>query len=115
MHPRLVLDAAGQPALNPAGHVQYQLEEGLLTSQAVSEVVSGGQVLGSIVMFSLIYGLLFAVWLYVLNHKIQAGPQPVALAGHTTRAGFEEATAARTIHLASMSEAKDQPPRDGEK
>lgn len=46
------------------------------TSEGLSESVSAGQVLGSIIMFSIIYSLLFCVWLYVTNHKIQAGPEP---------------------------------------
>jgi cytochrome d ubiquinol oxidase subunit I len=32
-------------------------------------------VLGSIVMFAVIYALLFAVWVFVLNGKIQHGPE----------------------------------------
>jgi cytochrome d ubiquinol oxidase subunit I len=47
---------------------------GLRTSDGVSEVVTAEQVLGSIVMFGLLYGLLLVLWLYVLNGKIQAGP-----------------------------------------
>ena len=43
---------------------------------AVSEVVTSGQVLGSIVLFSVIYILLGALWIYVLNRKIQHGPEP---------------------------------------
>lgn len=51
----------------------------LRTNQAVSESVTGGMVVSSIVMFGLIYLLLFAVWVYVLNSKIQHGPEPVSL------------------------------------
>ena len=47
---------------------------GLRTSDAVSEVVRAEQVLGSIIMFGLIYLLLFVLWLYLLNNKIQHGP-----------------------------------------
>jgi len=112
VHPEVLRAPDGEPILNAAGQIQYRLEQGLLTSDAVSEVVSGGQVLGSIVMFSLIYALLFAVWIYGLNHKIQTGPIPVRLGGPTTRAGIEEAAASRTLHEDTMSEAKDE--RDGE-
>jgi cytochrome d ubiquinol oxidase subunit I len=108
VHPRVVRAASGEPMLDSAGLIQYRLEEGLLTRHAVSEVVSGGQVLASIAMFSVIYGLLFWLWLYVLNHKIQAGPQPVTPAARTTGRGLEEAAAGRTIHEASLSEAKDE-------
>jgi cytochrome d ubiquinol oxidase subunit I len=38
------------------------------------KVVTGAQVLSSILMFGFIYLLLFVVWVYVLNSKIQHGP-----------------------------------------
>jgi cytochrome d ubiquinol oxidase subunit I len=108
VHPRVVRDPGGEPALDGAGLIQYRMEEGLTTRDAVSEVIDGRQVLASIVMFSVIYGLLFWIWLFVLNHKIQAGPQPVTPAARTTGRGLEESAAARTIHEASLSEAKDE-------
>jgi cytochrome d ubiquinol oxidase subunit I len=49
----------------------------LRTSDALSKSVTAGQVLGSIVMFTAIYALLLAVFLFILNNKIQAGPAPV--------------------------------------
>ena len=52
----------------------------LRTSDAFSPSVSAGEVLASIVMFSLIYLLLFAVWVYVIHSKIQHGPDPADLA-----------------------------------
>ncbi len=51
----------------------------LRTSDAVSKVVPGGQILASIVMFSIIYVLLFVVWIYVLHNKITHGPDEPAL------------------------------------
>ncbi len=50
---------------------------GLRTSEAISEVVSGGEVLGSIIMFGVMYALLFIIWVWVLNNKIQHGPDPM--------------------------------------
>lgn len=50
----------------------------LRTSDAVSRAITAGMVLGSIVLFALIYLLLFAVWIFVLNDKIQHGPEPAA-------------------------------------
>ncbi len=113
VHPRLIRGADGTPLLDAAGQVQYRLEEGLLTGNAVSEVVSPGQVIGSMIMFSFIYALLFAIWIFVLNHKIQTGPAPIRVGRRTTLAGFEEAAASRTVHEDSMSEAKKD--RDGNK
>ena len=50
--------------------------EGLRTSAGVSNrrVVTAPQVLSSILMFGFVYVLLFLVWVYVLNDKIQHGP-----------------------------------------
>ncbi|MDX1762901.1 MAG: cytochrome ubiquinol oxidase subunit I [bacterium] len=47
---------------------------GLRTAQALSEAVSRGEVAGSIIMFGLVYALLFSLWFYILNSKIQHGP-----------------------------------------
>lgn len=47
---------------------------GLRTAQALSETVSRGEVLGSILMFAVVYVLLFSLWFYILNSKIQRGP-----------------------------------------
>ena len=53
------------------------MQGGLRTIEGISNsnVVSKEQVIGSIVMFCVIYALLFAVWVYVLNSKIQHGPE----------------------------------------
>ena len=107
VHPNVVRDASGAPQFDAAGMIVYNLQEALMTRNAVSEAVSGGQVLGSIIMFTLIYGLLFWIWLYVLNDKIQKGPKPVVI-GPTTHGGWLASSAARTLHEDSMSEAKDR-------
>ncbi|MFK8112479.1 MAG: cytochrome ubiquinol oxidase subunit I [Rubripirellula sp.] len=53
---------------------------GLRTADGLSESVTAEQVLSSIIMFGIIYSLLFAVWVFVLNQKIQHGPEsPEAL------------------------------------
>lgn len=51
--------------------IVYQL---LRTSQGVSLSISAGQVLGSLIMFVCIYALLFALFIFLLNRKIQGGP-----------------------------------------
>ena len=48
--------------------------DGLRTSDAVSGSVTSEMVVGSIIMFGIIYLLLVMVWGFVLNTKIQAGP-----------------------------------------
>ena len=51
----------------------------LRTSDALSKVVSGGQIITSLILFSLVYALLFAVFIFLLNHKIQHGPDEADL------------------------------------
>ncbi|MEW6338787.1 MAG: cytochrome ubiquinol oxidase subunit I [Acidobacteriota bacterium] len=46
----------------------------LRTQDGVSKAVGANAVLTSIVMFSVIYLMLFAVWVFVLNDKIHHGP-----------------------------------------
>jgi cytochrome d ubiquinol oxidase subunit I len=46
----------------------------LRTADAVSPVLTGTQVLLSLVMFALLYALLFSLFLFLLNGKIQEGP-----------------------------------------
>ncbi|MCB0839264.1 MAG: cytochrome ubiquinol oxidase subunit I, partial [Bacteroidetes bacterium] len=54
---------------------QPWIVQGLLkTSEAVSPSVSGGMVLSSLIMFLIMYGLLFWVWVYVLDKEIKHGP-----------------------------------------
>jgi cytochrome d ubiquinol oxidase subunit I len=68
----------------------------LRTSDGLSEAVSRGQTLGSMLMFLLIYGLLFAIWLHVLNDKIQRGPEPMQAPPTTTGRGLAEVSGLRT-------------------
>jgi cytochrome d ubiquinol oxidase subunit I len=49
----------------------------LRTSDALSKVVTEGQIWFSILLFILIYTLLFVLFLYLLNEKIKHGPEPV--------------------------------------
>jgi cytochrome d ubiquinol oxidase subunit I len=107
VHPNVIRDASGQPAFDADGFLAYRLEEGLLTRDAVSESVGATAVLGSLVMFGLIYALLFWVWIYVLNDKIRKGPQPVQSPERTTAQSVLASTAGRTLHQESMSEAKE--------
>lgn len=44
------------------------------TPEGLSKAVKADQVLISIIMFSIIYVLLFMVWVFVIHHKIKQGP-----------------------------------------
>jgi cytochrome d ubiquinol oxidase subunit I len=51
----------------------------LRTKDALSPTVKGGEVLFSLILFTLVYLLLFVLFIYLLNKKIKKGPQD---AGH---------------------------------
>lgn len=65
----------------------------LRTNDAISKAVVGEQILISILMFSFVYILLFAVWVFVMNSKIQHGPDPIEMPTETTEGGLLEAAA----------------------
>jgi len=82
----LTLSVLGPQIANQAGWfaaevgrqpwIVYKL---LRTSDALSKVVTANQVVASMVMFMTVYALLFAAFLYLLNDKIQHGPDETDL------------------------------------
>jgi cytochrome d ubiquinol oxidase subunit I len=77
----LVLSVLGPQLANQAGWFAAEVGRqpwivyGLLrTSQGLSAVVKADTVLAAIILFSAVYLLLFAVFIYLLNDKIQHGP-----------------------------------------
>jgi cytochrome d ubiquinol oxidase subunit I len=89
----------------------------LRTSQSVSANVPAAHILGSIFMFGVIYLLLFAVWLYVLNDKIQHGPEdidrfvPPSQAAEPEPLKVADVAAAMAGKDGSMTMAKQETPR----
>lgn len=77
VHPPVPRDASGELLLGPEGTVVYDEEVSLRTTAGVSKTVAAEQVLSSLILFGFVYGLLFLVWIYVLNEKIQHGPDPL--------------------------------------
>lgn len=82
----LVLSVLGPQLANQAGWFaaemgrQPWIVHGLMrTSEGLSAVVKAEAVLGSLILFTLIYLLLFAVFVYLLNDKIQHGPDEADL------------------------------------
>ena len=70
----------------------------LRTDEAFSKVVAAEQIVISIILFTVIYLMLFAVWVFVLNAKIIEGPDDASLRhpdddGHKGEKGFFEAAA----------------------
>lgn len=84
------------------------------TAHGISPRVKPGEILTSVVMFCLVYVPLFAVWLYVLNDRIQRGPEDTAMPGRTTAGGLMEAASRLETDDFSMTMAKDQPRQAGE-
>ena len=78
----------------------------LRTAEAVSRNLAASQVLGSIIMFGVIYALLFAVWVFLLNDKIQKGPEPVSVAGKPSFADALEVASRYAGHSDSLTESK---------
>lgn len=83
----LVLSVLGPQLANQLGWASAEVGRqpwivyGLLrTSEAYSKVVSADAIIASLVMFGLVYALLFAVFVFLLNHKIQHGPDEADLA-----------------------------------
>jgi cytochrome d ubiquinol oxidase subunit I len=108
VYPPIERTASGAFQLDASGMLKVRAEEGLRTLHSVSESLKGPEVLGSILMFSFIYLLLFILWIYVLDMKIKKGPVPVGKwPEHTTEEGFLSTIASRTEHAASLTEAKD--------
>jgi cytochrome d ubiquinol oxidase subunit I len=68
----------------------------------VSESVSSQEVLTSIILFGVIYLLLGAVWVFVLNHKIQTGPSALEPGSRNLR----DAVTALADRHHSLTEAK---------
>lgn len=62
--------------------VVYKL---LRTSQALSEAVTAGQVVFSLILFTFVYLLLFALFIYLLNKKIVHGPYAHGHDDHSPR------------------------------
>ncbi len=102
----LVFAVLGPIAANQLGWVAAEVGRqpwvvyGLLrTSDATSKSVPAGQVLASLVMFGVIYALLLAVYVFVLNAKIQHGPDEAAAPpAATTGEGLLAAAGSLTGH-----------------
>jgi cytochrome d ubiquinol oxidase subunit I len=120
-----VFAVVGPVAANQLGWVSAEVGRqpwvvyGLLrTPDGLSKVVGADAILGSIAMFTLIYALLFAVWVFVLNDKIKHGPQEVVVvAGTTTAEGLLEAAGRLKAHRGYSMTETDAPEKkagDGE-
>jgi cytochrome d ubiquinol oxidase subunit I len=109
-----VFAVLGGYAANQAGWIAAEVGRqpwvvyGLLrTSDGISKAVVGEQVLISIAMFSFVYILLFAVWVFVMNSKIKHGPEDFTMPTETTEGGLLE-VAARKVNPSGYSMMYDE-------
>lgn len=98
----------GDVVVGPDGFVNYKPGTGLRTTDAVSRSVGSEQVIASIIGFGLVYSLLFVVWIWVLHHKISAGPEgiPEPPAGETDLREILDVAAERGKLAASATATK---------
>ena len=71
---------------------------GMRTADGLSESVTAQQVLSSIILFGVIYSLLFAIWVFVLNNKIQHGPETVEELAEHKRSLLKESLSEAISH-----------------
>lgn len=62
-----------------------------------------GEVLTLIILFGLVYLGLGALWLSVMNDKIQHGPEPVGTPAHPPTSGLIDAAAAHEDEAGASS------------
>lgn len=106
VHPPVTWTADGTDVVvGPEGRVVYDERLGLRTLEAASPNVSARQVLGSLFGFGFIYLALGAVWVFVLDRKIEHGPDEAAPPPGGTREGALEAAALRAVHEGRMTDA----------
>lgn len=101
----LVFAVVGPYVANQAGWVAAEVgrqpwivQDILKTSEAYSPSVPASSILGSIIMFGLIYLLLFVLFIYLLDAKIKHGPDLPVAHELTTEHGFLDSAAKRTGH-----------------
>lgn len=110
----LVLSVLGPQIANQLGWFAAEVGRqpwivyGLMrTSEGLSPVVGAGLVLSSLILFSLVYLLLFALFVYLLNDKIQHGPEEADLQPTGTLA---RASALRGSEASKGTEPDGDPP-----
>jgi cytochrome d ubiquinol oxidase subunit I len=103
VHPPVEWTADGADlVVDGDGFVAYDEREGLRTVDGVSPSVRADQVLGSLIGFGAVYLGLGAVWLFVLDRKIKAGPEPPGEHAPPRREDLLRAVGRRALHEGRM-------------
>lgn len=93
VHPPVEWDESGSD-LNLAADGFYKYDEslGLRTKNSVSAAVSPAEAKSSLILFTILYLALAAVWIMVLDRKIRLGPEPFQRPGDEVEDGYRKAT-----------------------
>ncbi len=93
VHPPVVWDSSGSDLkLAADGFYQYDESLGLRTINSVSVAVSPAEAKTSLILFTILYLALAAVWIMVLDRKIRLGPEPAQLPEGEVEKGYRKAT-----------------------
>ena len=107
VHPPVEWDESGYDLKRtPDGFYQYDEELGLRTKNSVSVSVSPNEARASLILFTILYLALAAVWIMVLDRKIRLGPEPFHQPGEDVEEGFRKATIDRQHARLSEGEAE---------
>lgn len=104
------VDQVGFPDKPGEGKIVMDETDAMRTANAYSGSVKGHQVLTSVVMFSLVYLLLFVLWVRVLHAKISHGPEmPVQPPAETKPEALLDAAALRADPAGDSLSDAEQP------
>jgi len=85
-------DSGDDLVVGADGFVQYDESEGLRTNNSISASVTPAEALTSLILFSILYLALLAVWVFVLDRKIRKGPEPIIHEATVPEHGMRQAT-----------------------
>ena len=85
------------------GFYEYDEREGLRTVNAVSPAVNAQEAATSLILFTILYLSLAAVWIFVLDRKIRNGPEEIDIKEDGTEHGFQDASSERQHARLSQS------------
>jgi cytochrome d ubiquinol oxidase subunit I len=86
--------------------VDGQAIGGLRTSDGLSESVRAEHVLGSIIMFGIVYAALFVLWIMLLHQKIQHGPDAAGAPGEQLDVGMMQLASELPSHRRSLTDSR---------
>jgi cytochrome d ubiquinol oxidase subunit I len=93
VHPPIVWNEDGSDIVTGTdGYYQYDETQGLRTANSFSVAVTPAEAKTSLILFTILYLSLAAVWIAVLDRKIRTGPEPLPHPNDRDRHGIRHAT-----------------------